>query len=254
MGNIETSVLLNPWILMPTNQLTILCLCTPKKSHPCHPCHHAADVGSSGFSLVNSWSSISKCSRSTWNEKTDVQVFQLQRICRHLCRAFLPFQFIKQCSQLLLPRCQASNGWFLKKYSQFNVNRSRCTCIESCTYIELYHVLQSEQRLSQHFYSSRFSLLLSSAICVSSAPLIPFRDPSVPSASYPGATAQHASWNTFPLRHRSKRSLRQLGGWQKGFQLFLLLLGRQDFFLLVKRKNNKREVGLQNWSSISQRS
>ena len=95
---------------------------------------------------------------------------------------------------------------------------------------------------------------VSSAICVSSAPLIPFRDPSVPSASYPGATAQHASWNTFPLRHRSKRSLRQLGGWQKGFQLFLLLLGRQDFFLLVKRKNNKREVGLQNWSSISQRS
>ena len=117
---------LNPWILMPTNQLTILC--TPKKTHPCHPCHHAADVGSSGFSLVNSWSSISKCSRSTWNEKTDVQVFQLQRICRHLCRAFLPFQFIKQCSQLLLPQRRASNGWFLKKYSQFNVNRSRCTC------------------------------------------------------------------------------------------------------------------------------
>ena len=54
--------------------------------------------------------------------------FQLQRICRHLCRAFLPFQFIKQCSQLLLVGCLASNGWFLKKYSQFNVNRSRCTC------------------------------------------------------------------------------------------------------------------------------
>ena len=90
----------------------------------------------------------------------------------------------------------------------------------------------------------RFITILNSStaiIRVSSAPLIPFRDPSVPSASYPGATAQHASRNTFPLRHRSKRSLRQLGGWQKGFQLFLLLLGRQDFFLLVKRKKTKEK-------------
>lgn len=104
----------------------------------------------------------------------------------------------------------------------------------------------------------RFITILNSStaiICVSFAPLIPFRDPSVPSASYPGETAQHASWNTFPLHHRSKRSLRQLGGWQKGFQLFLLLLGRQDFFLTREtKKKNKREVGLQNWSSISQRS